>query len=40
MYELKCDGIENDAREKKHDDLGVKRRGVPRWGIARDDKDL
>jgi hypothetical protein len=35
MYKLKSDGIEDDAREKKHDDLGVKRRGVPRSSIVR-----
>lgn len=26
MYKVKRDGIDDDAREKKHDDLGVKRR--------------
>jgi hypothetical protein len=40
MYKAKRDGIDDDAREKKHDDLGVKRRRVLRGASQAQDQDL
>jgi hypothetical protein len=40
MYKVKRGGIDEDAREKEHDDLGVKRRRVLRRASLTQDQDL
>jgi len=35
MYKLKNDGVEDKARDEKHDDPSEEKRGTPGFNIAR-----